>query len=183
MVLCDMDEVLIRRAVKEDAHALATVRVTGWHQSYAGLMPVELLSKLSIEADRLRVEKAFADPGNKALRFVAEQHENIIGMGGCGRLRTGDIESRGEVYALYLLDDAKRKGTGRAMMEKMWEALIAEGCTSLQLSVLENNAPARAFYERLGGVLSHKGTFTYGGFELPDVTYVWEDIRQLARKP
>lgn len=183
MVLCDMDEALIRRAVKEDAHALATVRVTGWHQSYAGLMPVELLSKLSIEADRQRVGKAFADPDNKALRFVAEQHKNIIGMGVCGPERHGKTPARGEVYALYLLDEAKRKGTGRAMMEKMSAALIDAGFTSLQLSVLENNAPARAFYERLGGVLAHKGTFTYGGFELPDVTYVWEDIRQLARKP
>lgn len=178
-----MNEVLIRRATKEDAQALATVRVIGWHQSYTGLMPVEVLSGLSIEADRLRVEKAFADPQNKALRFVAEQHKNIIGMGVCGPERSGKISARGEVYALYLLDEAKRKGTGRAMMLKVSAALIDEGFTSLQLSVLENNAPARAFYERLGGVLSHKGVFTYGGFELPDVTYLWEDIGLLARKP
>ncbi|MEZ0260394.1 MAG: N-acetyltransferase family protein [Alphaproteobacteria bacterium] len=178
-----MSDVLIRRAVKEDAQALATVRVIGWHQSYAGLMPVELLSKLSIDADRMRIEKAFADPENRALRFVAEQHKNIIGMGVCGRLRMGEIEGRGEVYALYLLAEAKRKGTGRAMMEKMAQALMDEGCTSLQLSVLENNAPARAFYEKLGGVLMRKGFFKYEGFELPDVTYVWDDIQQLARKP
>lgn len=114
-----MGDVLIRRAVKEDAMALATVRVIGWHQSYAGLMPAELLSKLSIEADRQRVERAFADPENKALRFVAEQHKNVIGMGVCGRLRAGDVAGRGEVYALYLLDEAKRKGLGRAMMQKM----------------------------------------------------------------
>lgn len=182
-MLCDMNGVLIRHAVKEDAQALATVRVIGWHQSYAGLMPPELLSKLSIEADKQRVEKAFADPENKALRFVAEQHKNIIGMGVCGKLRAGDIEGRGEVYALYLLHEAKRKGTGRAMMEKMAEALMLEGCTSLQLSVLENNAPARRFYERLGGTLLSTGFFKFEGFELPDVTYVWEDIRQLAHKP
>lgn len=178
-----MDDVLIRRAVKEDAHAVATVRVIGWHQSYAGLMPAPLLSKLSIEADKQRVEKAMGDPDNRALRFVAEQHKNIIGMGVCGKLRAGDIEGRGEVYALYLLDDAKRKGTGRAMMQTMAQALMDEGCTSLQLSVLENNAPARAFYDRLGGVVMHKGLFSYEGYELPDVTYVWNDIRQLVRKP
>lgn len=178
-----MDGVLIRRAVKEDAQALATVRVIGWQQSYAGLMPPELLSKLSIEADRQRVEKAFADRDNKALRFVAEQHKNVIGMGVCGPERNGKMPARGEVYALYLLDEAKRRGTGRAMMEKMSAALIDAGFTSLQLSVLENNTPARVFYERLGGVLLHKGVFTYGGFELPDVTYVWEDIRLLAQKP
>jgi ribosomal protein S18 acetylase RimI-like enzyme len=142
-----------------------------------------LLSKLDIEADKQRVEKAFTDPANHALRFVAEQQKNIVGMGVCGLERCGEDSSRGEVYALYLLDEAKRKGTGRAMMRKMAEALMEKSCTSLQLSVLENNAPARAFYERLGGVFLRKGFFTYEGFELPDVTYLWEDIRLLAHKP
>lgn len=178
-----MESPLIRRAIPGDAGAIAFVRVVGWRQSYAGLMPPELLSKLNVETDRQWVEKALNDPANRTLRFVAEQQKNIIGIGVCGLERSGGDSARGEVYALYLLDEAKRKGTGRAIMSTMAGALMDGGCTSLQLSVLEKNAPARAFYEKLGGKFLKRGFFTYEGFELPDVTYLWEDIRQLVHKP
>lgn len=178
-----MEQALIRRAVREDAGAIAFVRVVGWRQSYAGLMPLELLSRLDIEADKQRVEKAFDDPANSALRFVAEQQKNIVAMGVCGAERSGEDSMCGEIYALYLLDNVKRRGIGSALMKAMAQALSDSGFTSLQLSVLQNNAPARAFYEKLGGKLLKRGSFRYEGHELPDVNYVWNDLDLLVHKP
>jgi ribosomal protein S18 acetylase RimI-like enzyme len=67
-------------------------------------------------------------------------------------------------------------------MREMAEVLEANGYTSLQVSVLERNVPARKFYEKLGGKLAKRGTFEYEGFSLPDVMYVWEDITTMTRK-
>jgi ribosomal protein S18 acetylase RimI-like enzyme len=175
-----MESFKIRRAELKDADDIATVRITGWRQSYNGLMPDALLAKLSIEDDKKRVRAAFADKESKTLRFVAELEGKIIGMGACGKARDGKDDKRGEIYAIYLLNEAKGQGIGRNFMREMVEQLQANGFESLQVRVLENNAAARRFYEKLGGRLSGTGVFEYDGFKMSDVTYTWDDIKTLT---
>lgn len=172
----------IRRAKVTDAADIARVRITGWRQSYKGMMPDALLDKLDIDADTKRLREAFADKENKALRFVVEQAGKIIGMGACGKARKSEDDKRGEVYAIYLLNEAKGQGIGRDFMREMVGVLAANGFESLQVCVLESNAPARQFYEKLGGRLAGSGVFKFDGFEMADVTYVWEDIGALVKE-
>lgn len=172
---------IIRRATIEDSDRIAFVRITGWKQSYAGLMPDALLSRLDMKADAERVRAVMADNSNRSLRFVAEQDGVVVGMGACGPARGDEgAKGRGEVYAIYLLDEVKRQGMGLAFMREMARAMSAQGLTSLQICVLENNEPARKFYEKLGGKLQKSGIFTYEGFQLPDVTYFWDDLKALC---
>lgn len=174
-----MQSFTIRRAIEEDADRIAFVRITGWKQSYAGLMPEALLSRLDMAGDAERVRMVLSDPNNHSLRFVVELDNIIVGMSACGRARGEESPNRGEVFAIYLLDEAKRKGIGQAFMREMAAAMAANGLESLQVSVLENNRPARFFYEKLGGKLQKSGVFRYEGYELPDVTYVWDDLQAL----
>lgn len=176
-----MESFKIRRAEVKDACDIARVRITGWKQSYKDIVPGGLLEKLNVEADQKRVELAIADRNNKTLRFVVENEGRIVGMGACGKGRDSLDEKRGEVYAIYLLDEAKRQGIGQNFMREMAEQLAANGYTSLQVNVLEQNTPARRFYEKLGGKLAKTGLFKFEGFELPDVTYVWGDIQKLVK--
>jgi ribosomal protein S18 acetylase RimI-like enzyme len=176
-----MESFKIRRAEAKDADDLARVRITGWRQSYKGMMPDALLDKLDIDADAKRLRTAFADPDNKSLRFVVELEGKIVGMGACGKARDVADDKCGEVYAIYLLDEAKGQGIGRNFMREMVEVLQANGFESLQLRVLEKNEPARKFYEKLGGRVAGKGIFKYDGFDLPDVTYVWTDIEDMIK--
>jgi ribosomal protein S18 acetylase RimI-like enzyme len=175
-----MDSFKIRRAEPKDAEAIARVRISGWKQSYAGIMPEALLDKLDVEADSRRVSEALSDKKNKSLRFVVESEGKIIGMGACGKAREAESPLRAEVYAIYLLEEGKRRGIGTSFMREMARVLEANGYESLQVRVLEQNATARRFYERLGGKLAGKGVFSYEGLDLPDVTYAWDDIRQIA---
>ena len=177
-----MEYFTIRRAEVKDAPDIARVRITGWKQSYKGIVPDVLLAKLDMEADRARVEQGLTDPANKTLRFVLELDKKIVGIGACGKARDAEDPKRGEVYAIYLLDEAKRQGLGANFMREMAEALAANGYESLQLNVLKQNVPARKFYEKLGGKLEGNGVFKFEGVELPDVMYVWEDIRNLIEK-
>lgn len=178
-----MEFFTIRRAELKDAGDIARVRITAWKQSYKDIIPGALLAKLDIDKDRARLQQTFADPNNKSFRFVVELDEKIVGMGACGAARGSADPKRGEVYAIYLLDEAKGQGIGRNFMREMAEVLEANGYTSLQVNVLENNKAARDFYEALGGKCSGSGMFKYEGFELPDVTYVWDDIQTLSLSP
>jgi hypothetical protein len=57
---------------------------------------------------------------------------------------------------------------------------LAKGGHSLTVGVLAANAPARGFYESLGARHVKDGTYRWGGFDLPDVIYVFDGLAALA---
>ena len=57
---------------------------------------------------------------------------------------------------LYVLRKAQRQGAGSRLMAAMARALFERGHRGDSLWVVEQNAPARQFYERLGGILIAK---------------------------
>ena len=92
----------------------------------------------------------------RALTFVAEHQGEVIGYGSCNDQRAGLLHARGftgEVSELYVLRKAQRQGAGSRLMAAMARALFERGHRGYSLWVVEQNAPARQFYERLGGIL------------------------------
>ena len=59
----------------------------------------------------------------------------------------------GAIYFLYLLPSYHRRGIGRQLTISVVERLVEQGLDSLLIRVLKANAPARRFYEALGGQL------------------------------
>jgi hypothetical protein len=53
------------------------------------------------------------------------------------------------------------------------------GMSALQIGCLAANAPARRFYESLGGRLVDERLFDEEGLMLPEVVYGWADIKAL----
>jgi ribosomal protein S18 acetylase RimI-like enzyme len=171
---------LIRDARPEDAAAVAKVHVDGWRTAYRGIVSQEYLDSLSYEKrrqgflERLRTQ---AD----AITLVAEESGLVFGM--VLARPNEDIQSRyvGQIYAIYLLEEHRRRGAGRALVEAVCRRFIECGILSMIIWVLEANEPARAFYERLGGRLVDRQIVTIGRQELPEVAYGWEDISTLAQ--
>jgi len=62
-----------------------------------------------------------------------------------------------------------------AMARKLRE----QGFQSASLWVMEVNAPARAFYERLGGRAVTRREQTRDGFAAIGVAYAWDDLSVL----
>ena len=56
---------------------------------------------------------------------------------------------------------------------------VQRGLTSMVISVLEDNLPARSFYERLGGKYQSVESIRVGRQDLREITYGWKDIRGL----
>ena len=80
----------------------------------------------------------------------------------------------GEVYAIYIVQHAKRHGLGQEMFERVQSWLAAQRLHSMIVWVLENNHHARGFYEAMGGSASMSLQCIVGGFPVTEVAYVWD---------
>lgn len=85
-----------------------------------------------------------------AVYFVAE---NLAGqvVGGCGIFPTKGLpEGYVELVKLYLSEEARGKGTGRALMEKCHAWAKEKGFTHVYLETFEELGSAVALYKSLG---------------------------------
>lgn len=169
----------IRPAADADVLAMAKVHIASWRETYPGLLPEAMLARLSIAEEAIRWQRMLDRPGawGGAISFVAEQDGEVVGYGSCGVQRTPVLRDRGftgEIAELYLLRRAQRQGAGAALMTAMAGALLERGHRGASLWVLEQNAHARRFYERLGGALIAEKRD-----RLAEVAYGWSDLEQL----
>jgi len=56
----------------------------------------------------------------------------------------------GECEVVSLTSEARRRGVGRALIQRCVEVARARGCRRLTLTTTDNNSAAIAFYRRLG---------------------------------
>jgi len=164
-----------------DAEALAHVHVTSWRETYQGLLPDAFLARMS--------EPGFARRFRRSLSLVddvtlgAADRSGIVGYASGGPSRRG-VHGEGEITVLYVLRAAQGHGLGRRLLTETARALAARGATSLMISVLRENLPARGFYEHLGGMAkSPRREPGPGGVLLWEVAYRWPDIRSLLSPP
>jgi len=171
----------IRRAVPSDCRAIAEVHVAAWRETYAGLVPDDVLRNLSIERREDFWRGAVTQAQSTTRVFVAEIGVlGIVGFAACGPRRSALLTQDGEIFAIYLRRPAQRRGLGRRLMRAMAADMLARGLNSAAAWVLEGNHGARRFYERLGGVLVGEQTVTLGEVALREVAYGWADLAALA---
>jgi ribosomal protein S18 acetylase RimI-like enzyme len=95
---------------------------------------------------------------------------------------TDNLPQTGEVYALYVHMSHQQQGLGRRLVQAVAAHLAEPGIAMLQIACLAANAPARRFYEAIGGRLVGERLFDEEGVMLPEVVYEWADIQLLATK-
>ena len=85
--------------------------------------------------------------------------------------------------AIYLRAAAQRQGLGRALLQSLAAHLalksMASDGLSLGLWVLATNTPARAFYERMGGLPGGERIERRDGVDLAEAAYHWTDLAAL----
>ncbi len=177
----------VREATPADAGSIARVHIDSWRTTYAGIVPAEYLAGFSYQRRELRwYETLTADQDAtsmfvaEASIFVAEEGGNVVGFATGGPERDGDMTYRGELYAIYLLEEHQNRGLGRQLVSAVTRRLLADGFSSMLVWVLEDNQGARRFYELLGGEQVGRKTVTIGGRDLVEVSYGWKDIAGLA---
>lgn len=172
--------VRIRVATAVDARAIAHVKVEGWRAAYRGIVPEAVLAGLSVDAIEREWAPGLAETDGPMSAFVTEDaNGQIAGFASCGPRRDGPEEYEGELYAIYLLPEAQGRGAGRELVRTVARRLAERGMRSMLLWVFEENAPARRFYERMGGALVGRQGFELGGKWMVEVAYGWENTAKL----
>ena len=145
---------VIRLAERRDAEGIARVQVAAWRAAYAGIVSAAFLDGLDV-ADRISRWRTRIGPTMRpdAPTFVAtDAADAVLGFAHTGPARDDDLDPAtvGEVYTVHVDPIAWRGGIGAALMGAIDEFWRATDVRELVVWVFDENANARAFYERLG---------------------------------
>lgn len=168
----------IREAKISDASVLAKIRVDAWRTTYKGIISDEYLNSLSYTEQEKRWINTITNAENdKKSIFVAEDNENgIVGFTTFGVERTGDSLYKGELYAIYILEENQNKGIGKLLFNAVVEKLNELNYNSMIIWALEQNINACCFYELMGGMQVNEKFITIGDDTLKEVAYGWKSL-------
>jgi ribosomal protein S18 acetylase RimI-like enzyme len=79
----------------------------------------------------------------------------------------------GEVDALYVAPEHQGRGVGRRLLSASFERFRAAGAENARVVVLAANAPARQFYELMGGSEAGSVELDEDHELLPATAYLW----------
>ena len=140
-----MSEIFVRVAKPADSKEIYSLLriIADLHRNGRPDMFPDLVSKYSVEEIELRLLKE-----NHGV-FVAVDDNCVVGYVFC------DIIKEGNGFTLYVDDlcvksNSRKKGIGRALMDKAVEYGKESKCNQLMLNVWEFNSSAVEFYEKYG---------------------------------
>lgn len=142
------DNMKIRKAKKQDVKDIQDLRyLLAKHDKSLGL-------------DIVETEWGYTEVGKKDLEYflneqyiyVAEENEKIVGF------ITAEIFKKkawytvqlGSINNIFVLEEYRNQGIGKALMKTAIEALKEAGITNIQLDTYNKNSNSIKFYEGLG---------------------------------
>jgi ribosomal protein S18 acetylase RimI-like enzyme len=171
-----------RPAEPSDCDAIAALHTRSWRENYRGSYPDAFLDG-ELPEERMRVWRARLDrpPENQLVRLALDAG-NLVGL--VCAYGAHDPQWGSLIDNLHVASDAKRKGVATALMRQAGAWLeSAYPDASVHLFVLEVNAPARRFYERIGGRNAGVSTMTtHGDAVVRSCRYVWPHPKALAAR-
>ena len=165
----------LREATDDDVELIARLHTESWRTAYNTILSPEFLAG-GIEADRLRTwSERFAAP-NPAMRATLGLLDERP-MGFVCTFADEDPRWGSLVDNLHVVPAAKGRGLGARLLRSAaaWVDQVRSG-QGLYLWVYEANAPAAAFYDRMGGEAVERALHDNpGGGEAPAIRYAWAD--------
>lgn len=141
-----MEKVHVREANPADVEAIASIHIAAWRASYRGILPQSLLEGLRVD-DRTALWAGYGVHTLVACRGV--QTIGFTRLCPAHPISFPPFHS-GEVSHLYLDPSELGKGVGRLLFESALRIARDSGYAAAVLWVLEENLPARRFYESFG---------------------------------
>ena len=164
----------------DEAESIAVLHTSSWRRTYRGMMSDAFLDGPALD-DRRRVwGERLTVVNPRPFVCVADLDSRIVGF--ICAFADHDPVWGSYIDNLHVAPDVHRAGVGRALMRRAGEWLHA-ACPEqgVYLWVMEANATARGFYQRLAG--RHVETFELqdpGGGSAPNCRYVWRHPRLLV---
>ena len=138
------------------------------------MLPDDFLGSLDDAGYEERWRRIIASGSDRV--FIAADGHDVVGFASAGKERAGEDGFEGELYAIYVLEEAQRHGHGRRLVQAVVGGLHELGLRDMIVWVLRDNVRARAFYERLGGQYVREQPITIGSALLTEVSYGWRSL-------
>ncbi|MGU7768802.1 N-acetyltransferase family protein [Burkholderia sp. MR1-5-21] len=177
-----MTGIFIRSANIGDAQRIADFHVKVWRHTYHDLAPKEAYAILDEQYRGKKWKEKLASNDSSQIVLIAEIDGRMVGIGSAGRPSESIFDERGEIKFLYVDPDFKRRGIGRALLEKLAMHLRGVHYQGAALSVVKGNEPAIAFYESLNG--RQAGEYIDPGpiWRSRNIVFVWDDVASLISR-
>lgn len=160
----------LRRATEADAAAVGRIHVESWNVAYRGIMPDDVIAQTDLAYRTRFWAERIADPNWPV--FVIEEHGECVAF--CQMVPSRDPDDDpdrvGHITSIHVLPHLRSHGHGRALMDHVLAEFRQRGFHELTLWVLEQNRPARNFYQRYGFELDG-GARCYPRTDIPEVRY------------
>ena len=166
-----------------DAHSIATLHVASWRSAYRGILRDDFLDGAAerVLGELWRERLVVAPSPNQ---WVAVLEDDGAPVGFACVLLDEDPRWGALLDNLHVAPAVKGRGIGRTLIATAAEWTIAERPGSaFHLWVFEKNAPARRFYERLGGVMVERERApALDGQPVDSVRYAWDQPATLVSR-
>jgi ribosomal protein S18 acetylase RimI-like enzyme len=168
-------------AAPQDLDALALFHWSVWREAYAGIMPPDLVAAPTVAFRMKQWAEVLAWPPQDRLALLARDGAAVAGFVAAGPTDDTDAPRfAAEIYGLYVGRAWRGRGIGADLLRAAARRLAVIGAGDLLVWCLVENAPARAFYSRLGGVEERTRRRAFFGIEQDEVAYGWADIARLG---
>jgi len=163
-------------ASSHDIPDIAKVHVDAWRSTYRGIVSDSYLQQLSYEKSAKRLMSIYER--NESIILMAKDGDTVAGFLNGGRERKNDPVYKGEVYAIYILEQYQNKGIGHELIKAFTSFLLENGINSMIIWAFTENK-YRNFYEKLGGKALRNDSYTIDGKLLGETGYCWDDISSI----
>jgi ribosomal protein S18 acetylase RimI-like enzyme len=167
--------ITVREATEADLARVAEIKVRNWADTYAPLVDPTVLGRF-LDEERQREELAESLRGRETLFLVAE---DLGGMVVGFALTYLDDQPDPWLESLHVIRESRGGGVGTELMRATAGRLMARGHRTLRLGVVQGNAAAGRFYERLGAVMTGREPAEWAEGVWHDI-FRWDDISRLA---
>lgn len=168
-----MDNIKIRDIKKEDIPQVVDIQISGWRAAYKGMIDDEYLENMNVEKKIKMREKDY----NETRFIVADINNEVVGF--CRytdnmEKTTETPEADCELRALYVKPELKHNGIGNEMFRYVVNEFKYMGKTKMVLWCLKDNALARRFYEKMGGIIIKERLIHIGNRDYEEVAFEYD---------
>lgn len=167
---------IIRNAVAKDASKIALIKVDGWKNAYKGIISNEFLDTLNYEEEEkrflTRIKGEHDKPSSSII--VYESDNEVRGFSCYGNNMSSLTNDYGEIFALYISSEYRRKGAGKEMIAWIKDELKKQGFKHIIIWCLKHNLPSIEFYKAVGGTVYGEKNIEFGGMSYEEMGFIYE---------